>query len=234
MVVEHLATTLAISSAIVILIRTLAVSHFDEQTTLVVLSSSDLASLIIGSVALLLPLVVPMALVMAETSPISRTGSPLVWGPVIGVVATLVIVLAPVIQVVSTFLGVVLGLIVIRRRTRGPTSMPPDRYSLSQLVLPALVGFNVIFLITYPTPWLPAERITVNGQPTSGYVLGSSGGWTTVLTDPDRNILRVRDDAITARELCNPSQRTDWDDTLAVLLARVGGRQGIIRSTCPR
>ena len=50
------------------------------------------------------------------------------------------------------------------------------------------------------TPWVPLERITVEDEVMTGYVLDSQPGFHKVLTERDHELLIVNDDDVTHRE----------------------------------
>jgi hypothetical protein len=82
------------------------------------------------------------------------------------------------------------------------------------VVLPA----TAIFATLSDRPWLPAERITTaSEQVIVGYVLSESLVWTTILSDRDRKVTRVRNADVKGRVICATSEdRTD--SLLAIIL----------------
>jgi hypothetical protein len=107
-----------------------------------------------------------------------------------------------------------------RRRSNSSGSVRPDRSRRSSLeTLLALHGRKAITVQFYLvlavsiialTPsligssmWLPAERVSLQGQPAViAYVLDDDGDWSSLLRDSDRIILRVTTKSITHRDIC--------------------------------
>lgn len=52
--------------------------------------------------------------------------------------------------------------------------------------------------------WLPAEEVGMKkgGQPTVGYVLGTSDGWMTLLREPDRTVAKIPMNEVKSRTIC--------------------------------
>lgn len=79
------------------------------------------------------------------------------------------------------------------------------RVLAAALAAVAVAGPMVIFPLR--EPWVPLEAIrTQAGAPAIGYVLADEGGWTTVLTEPERIILRLRSVDVVDRQVCLLSQ----------------------------
>jgi hypothetical protein len=204
-----------LASAAAVLLRVLAVSRFDEETALAVLSSSDPAALIIGTVGRLLPWAAPTVLTWVYIYRREVFGGDLPVALTLGLALFgLILLLTPTIQLLLSAAAVALTLIVYRiffrqRIQRGP----PSAVATARLWIVALfIGLNVPYLIAFPDPWLPPEVVTINGQAVYGYVLGSSGGWASILLDHERRVERVRDDTISGRTVC---QQTSAEDLLA-------------------
>lgn len=51
--------------------------------------------------------------------------------------------------------------------------------------------------------WLPPEQVTLtDGRTVVAYVVDVGDGWTTLLQDHDRTLIRVRTDLVQRRETC--------------------------------
>lgn len=70
-------------------------------------------------------------------------------------------------------------------------------------ILAAVAVAGPMLLSPLSEPWVPAEVIRrQSGAPAIGYVLANEGGWTTILTEPDRMILRWRSADLIDRQVC--------------------------------
>jgi hypothetical protein len=89
----------------------------------------------------------------------------------------------------------------------------------------------VAVLLTVTPIWLPAESITLNsGSTVTGYVLSDDdGGFTTILTESHREILKVLIADIEGREVCSTESR--WWPFQPILAAGAGRR---VPEACPK
>jgi hypothetical protein len=86
------------------------------------------------------------------------------------------------------------------------------------VVLPAVA----IFATLSDRPWLAAERITnASGEVVVGYVLSESLVWTTILSDKDREVTRIRNTELKQRVVCT----TNEDRTHSLLEVVLSGRR---------
>lgn len=70
----------------------------------------------------------------------------------------------------------------------------------------AISFFLAVFLFAAPV-WVPAEAIALEGEePITGYVVGVDAGWTTILVEDDRSILKVRSDEVKERLVCSTDE----------------------------
>jgi hypothetical protein len=84
---------------------------------------------------------------------------------------------------------------------------PRDLGAAAVIVLVLLAALGSWFAISSRAPWVPAEHVTVRGATQTGYVMAADGVWTTLLTELDRAVLIVRTDDISARSLCRPADQ---------------------------
>jgi len=98
-----------------------------------------------------------------------------------------------------------------RRRSGAGKSMPAvpnplahGSRSRSYLVAVVAVGLTVTLLVGLASPWLPSERIEmVDGSTLVGYVVEESAIELVVLRERDRQVVRVRVDAVADRVFCD-------------------------------
>ena len=68
--------------------------------------------------------------------------------------------------------------------------------------------------------WVPTEMVTVEGRGlVRGYVIGSEGGWTTLLSDENREIIVARDSQIIERQPCRTSGQRSRRTLAAILFS---------------
>lgn len=75
--------------------------------------------------------------------------------------------------------------------------------ALSSALIPIL-AVQLLMQVASDSSWIAAEKIFVerHRQPVIGYVIGTSDGWTTVLTEQTRTIVRYRDQTVVRRVTC--------------------------------
>lgn len=76
--------------------------------------------------------------------------------------------------------------------------------------VPGVIAAFVLVVLQSAGPWVPEEAVTfTDGSTTTAYVLPGGDGWTTLVDVDDREVTRVRDERIDAREVCgSPRSRT--------------------------
>jgi hypothetical protein len=81
--------------------------------------------------------------------------------------------------------------------------------------LASSVALVIVLHLLSSGMWLPQEVVRIKGaQPIPGYVVNEGEGWTTVLTTETRQLVRIKADSITARDLCNSQEESMWDSSL--------------------
>ena len=67
----------------------------------------------------------------------------------------------------------------------------------------SLVGVIAVLLVIDAEVWLPSETFTLDdGREMVGYELTDSAGWMAMLTEEDRMIIRVQEEAVVQRDPC--------------------------------
>ncbi len=84
----------------------------------------------------------------------------------------------------------------------------------SRLIAGLAFAIVVLFTIANSEMWLPASQITLRSSPAqvrpsvpgkfAGYVLAYNGGWTTIMLDADRSIVRVLTSSVASQPICSP------------------------------
>jgi hypothetical protein len=202
---DHLAIVTAIVTAGFVVLRVMAVARYDPEVTLALLSRSDPSVLVLGTLATMLPIWIPLALLLLDTHRVVRRNAGLGSSFAVTVgflgLATALVVMTPIASVIASALGIGAGWLVIQvMRRRGPPSDPVSR--LRSLAI-ALLYINVLQVVTLTQPWLPRETVgTTSGTTMVGYVLGSESGWTSVLVEPEHSVRLIADHDIVTRSPC--------------------------------
>lgn len=88
------------------------------------------------------------------------------------------------------------------------------RFAITLLTLAVLfpvVAFIVPGWLGSGGPWSPPEALLTSRGTVVGYVLGSEGGWTTVLNESPRYLLEIQTSDIHIRRVCKLREPT-WDE----------------------
>ncbi len=207
----RVAVTSAGVAAVFLLLRILAVSHWDWHTAFAVTHTvefDDAIGIVFGTLmanaaftSILLMGILPMA-VLALVRPIDDVRS----HP-----ATLLFVLALLAAYVSLLISfgywwllagsllITAGLVVARYVWRRGIAHQVVQAVLHSVALIAVLGFLVLAGLVN-TPWMPLERIETRSGELTGYVLVAEPGFVKVLTDDQRRFLILRDDEVISRE----------------------------------
>lgn len=95
------------------------------------------------------------------------------------------------------------------RRRRGKYG-PPKRPNVGALLRDWVLPVGLLLLVaSRATTWVPSERVvTRGGEAYVGYVLNEDGaGFTTIMLDADRSVLKLRSDDVLTREQCRLGAR---------------------------
>jgi hypothetical protein len=137
------------------------------------------------------------------------------------VVAVPALYLAP----LAFWLVVVLGL---KRVSRFIGPGPTHARSRAQSILRALISAAIwaitlgviLLLVVTPTPWMPAERVSLHdGQTVVAYVVRTDERWTVLLIDRGRSLRYVPTADVSGRQPCSP------DVGVPTLLELINGSQ---------
>lgn len=200
----HLPLIASAATAFAIVVRLLAVSGYDTETAAVVLQNQGTGSILFGT---LLPIVafVPMIVVAGLLAYYSKRPDTLgrLW-QIMGLVIALMIASAlfvPWPSAVGLALAVALGWATGRRRARRSresrkSPIESDSGASRNLGLAFVVlALTVASSLLITAPWLPAERISYQGNSTVGYVLGERDEQYVVLVHSPRSIQVVPRDS---------------------------------------
>ena len=213
---RHAVILWAVIAVIVLSVKALIEVRFNVESALAIAQGTGPEKVLIGLLVAFLPyLVLAGAAVGLEVAwryhwpPFTTALSIGLW--------VVVAVLTPIWSVVVLLVGALVALIAVRRGARMPgrrrRGADTDRTD---------VGLALLVLVVVPATvfsgmWLPPERLThVDGSTTLGYVAGTESGWLTVLSEPDRRLLRIKADTVKERSICR--LRTVPSASLAQLL----------------
>lgn len=97
-----------------------------------------------------------------------------------------------------------------KKSSSKPAAATASRSRQAAVWLAFGVAAVLISVLTSDRPWLPSERVKVEGTgELVGYVISEESGWITLLRDSDRSVLRLPADRVTHRQLCRGNQRDD-------------------------
>lgn len=234
----------AVAVVVAIAVRVLAAAAYDPATALALVGSAGELTVIVGALLATLPyLALALVLAAASVAPRPRPDSPppatsrslLLLGGLLA--AILLLFIAPwYFVVLAAVLGPVLSLL---SGGTGRHIRPSDedlegswhayQYRVLEQVRrgtrrAATVGIAVVaaLFLTRLDVWAPTERLQyVDGHQQVAYVMSVDGRWTTLLTSPDRQVLRVQSDSIAERRVCRPRSDTDartmWEVVTGIL-----------------
>lgn len=206
---KHPALSITAVAGVVVVARLLVVSGYDVEVALAVLASAGPANVTVGTMVSAIPYAVLFGALLALdiAGMYYRTDRRALLTMYAGILLLGVAVLVSPAIYFAAF-AVVAGITwLVRRRRTGPGTgkrgEPPLVYAFLVFGIPV-----VAFLQFNPTPWLPAERLTVDGDVVVGYVTSVDGPWTYVLRDEPRRVEALSSETVSERTDC--SLRTDW------------------------
>ena len=216
---DHLPWAVALGWSGIVAVRIVSVTGGDASAAYTVVGSTAIFSVAMAVAVAVIPAVAyTLTLLFASTlwthgARASAVGvAALAFA--VGLLATpiLLFVLTPVLAIVISRLGD--G---ARHRATGTFAEKREARRRSLASAGVFLIVIVLVLVIAPSPWVPAEKIRVEGTttPMVGYVL-SSDEWVTLLTT-DRRIRYVKGSAVVSREVCDVGRRVgpDWLGTLA-------------------
>lgn len=232
---SHLALLLGGVAAVLIAGRVLYVARFDPDVALTVVEAGGAAT-VVALILDLIPGVAGFAAAAIAALVLVMYVPPAPYGPAdraTAVLAGVAIVLALAIAPVSLLALVVLlalGLVWLVQHPSDPSepAAPASSGGLlrfnrrwpwaGSIALGAIAATVVVQVLSATGMWLPAERIGVREQVMVGYVVDEAEGWTTVLTEEDRAIERVRTATVRSREVCSLRDQWIWDRPIHAVL----------------
>ncbi|MDI9627497.1 MAG: hypothetical protein QM286_02955 [Acidobacteriota bacterium] len=200
---KHVALTVSLSLAVLVVLRALYFARFDLPVAFVVLTLTNQATLLITTLALFLVVGLPVVWVFDPGGHVNRVheaGTPraIVLGTTIAVTALLPLIfgsfMTPIFVLIAV-IGVIVGKI-WRARRRKP------RHGAWALGL--AIGTSVVVLLGLP--WMPSEQITTtsSGDTVVGYVVGEQAGQL-LLLDRSRKPVWIKVSDTATREMCEIS-----------------------------
>lgn len=205
---EASAVSYTVLGFLFVLLKVLVASRFDTTTAAALLGASGIAAVVTGAVALSMPFMSGLLFFLAFASYTTSTTaqwSP-TWEATLRVLAVIVRVIAVVLAVTAVPALMVVVILAVLWAIRG-RGLP-----LSSVVACGVVTVALLTLVP-DRLWVPAENVTLTAetdacQPRSAanvctaYVVHSDDVWTTLLHSSQRQIARVRQEAVAAREVC--------------------------------
>ena len=225
-----MALTIALAPVVASALRVWMYSGGDVSLFLTLLSTLNIVSVLVGTSLVLAPGVLALGLTilftdreavswlnkrMSATPWLSRILFPVVFFVSVYTLSwTSLLMLAGVCVAFATFLIIRRG--VRNRRSRKGRNRSKQDYAGPDSIV-TIIAVLTMMLMTPNTMWLPLEKLTVEKQIVTGYVLDVSSEWTTILAS-DRELHIVPSAQVTTRDVCA------WrgKDTLALLVQKGG------------
>jgi hypothetical protein len=203
---KHITLLITVVISFWVLLKLLAVSKFRPETAQALLQSAGATQVIMGvflaGLATLLWSIAMLALQFWVLST-ERTSPYHVAGVVLGVSGAVLITPWPfaVLYGASALILSGLALAIRRKRRQTPDGSEMPKGLRRWAILS--IGFFLLLHAVGGQMWLPSERIDRAGQDDFiGYVVAHDGGWTTILQDQGRVVLRFPTVSITGLQLC--------------------------------
>jgi hypothetical protein len=217
------ALTIAVITGAVIVARLLAVSDWRVEVGVAILGSAGVTNVLLGSALMLVPFAAPAsAIYFAETArsyyAVGRRAYLSALGAIVAGYVSFISTPVALLALLAVFFAVAAIYTFARSRQGRPLvrrKLDPIEYVVTVALVPLLWT-----LLTFTTPWLPVENITVNGQPIVGYVSSSDSRWTEVLVH-DPRVLRIFETSeISSREPCQLPKTSIYGSLREVLNAK--------------
>jgi hypothetical protein len=218
-VLEHLALVTTTAVFILVIAEVLAVARMNVATALTIVATSgavEVALAIIVSsywaVILLLYLTADAWRRIARRAERS-TATPIKTQAFFGAIAVAVVAWQAVVMVIA----LAAGFGYMDRWWEQKRGIGPEPWTGSGT---AAFGLFILLFIIAPTVWLPTEVISTDDlkDPVVGYVLATEDGWTSVLRDEDRSVLRFKSQTVTDRVICTPASQSHGRSLVELLL----------------
>jgi hypothetical protein len=188
--------------SIFVFARLFVIAHGNVQTARAMLSAAGTVEVALGTLLTALP-VAGLALLMggalyARSSEVGIQMFLAIGALLLGVLLAALTI--PSLAVISFIVGA--AVVVVGRPTASAVGRvrPPSHFLI--LAYMALVG---LYLLASDEPWLPAEKIAVDGRPAFvGYVLATENDSVVVLTREGRLVERFGVEDVASRHICRP------------------------------
>lgn len=193
---KHVTLLVSLGLSSLVVMKLLLASHYNTSTALTLLQEAGAARVIMGQLLSLLPMLlmgtaaVGFVYATGQARTTARKVAQIVSACILGVGVLLLPWSA------AIYWGVLwVGLLIWVAR-RGA-----DRF-MRGTIAGIAVAFLIVLLIDDHV-WLPPESLEVRTRdPIVGYVVGDQGGWTTILGEAHRQIIRVRSESLVSRRVC--------------------------------
>jgi ribosomal protein L40E len=193
---KHTGLIVSLGLSSVVLMKVLLVAHYKTSTALTLLQEAGAAQVIMGQLLTLLPMLL-MGIGVAGF--VYAPGQPGTTHRKIAKVTSLCILGLGVLLLswqVAILYGVLLTGVLVWAARRDE----------SRFVQGVAVGIATTFLVALLVDdhvWLPPEALEVRARDSLvGYVVGDQGGWTTIMGEAHREVLKVRTDSLVSRRVC--------------------------------
>jgi hypothetical protein len=227
---KHLALVISVGLAGVLLLKLLAVSRFRPVTALTLLQAAGVSQVTMGVVLVSFPYLlwgIPVALFMSFGLRREDTASTFNWAVwlVLGLSAVPAALLSPwpfsvavVVLVVPPLVNAFFTLAPRAEEVAAKEGSRSKRSSTKGWKFPLVAVLSVVILIQtlISHMWLPTEDLRLrSGTGIIGYVVQEEGGWTTILTNDTRSIVRIQSETLVSRRVCEvPSEAGLLDPVL--------------------
>jgi hypothetical protein len=195
---EHLALAITVVTPLIVVIRLLAVSGFDNYTALAVLSAQGSANVLVGSllpIGILIPqtvFVVAAAMIIRSLNEENDVAARQ-WFITAMVCGLLAVATSP---WPDAIFWVFSSAFILYSYWGAPW-----RFTVWSAAF--FLGIGLVFFLGSPRPWLPTEAVaTGKNVGLIGYVLKSDGEHLIILTDSPRGITRVATSNVQSRHYC--------------------------------
>jgi hypothetical protein len=187
---------LSLGLSSLLLMKLLLASHYKTSTALILLQEAGAAQVIMGQLLSLLPMLlmgtgaVGFVYATGQTRTTARKVAQAASICILGIGLLLLPWSA------SILWGVLwIGFLIWAARRA------QDRF-----IRGAVTGIAAVFLVVLLIDdhvWLPPESLDVRARdPMVGYVVGDQGGWTTILGEAHREVIKVQTESLVSRRVC--------------------------------
>ena len=203
---EHVGAAIGLFSLTAIAARVLIVSDYSSDTARALIQETGAVNVGLGAMVELLPVVagflwsVGVVVQLHLAFRRQQASTPAQWMG-LAVMTTVAAGLAPLMYLASF-----LVLSLLMWQASAPNQTPNRGWSLRgpwMAVVATFMALMLMYGIASRTPWLPAERIDLQGRPQlTAYVLAEDHGTLTVLRERPRTVTRIDRDLVEDRAIC--------------------------------